>query len=360
MKIGQTFLAAVVLALTLVGCGDSENSNADLNEAWPDRLSPDSFQFDPDPTYEKTFADLPLKGKSESLPWVSNYWPDSLGSIAYRWNKEQPQDGFLYPLHSERQVKRMSKKDLATLSPLEKFEIYLGNFDYPEIQTIRNNLDPDVPDWWGLCGGVALTGSVLAEPGPVTMRGPSGIRVPFGSSDIKALLAYYYDRSGSYELQKLGSMCTEEKDDCHDLNAGAFHIILTNEVGLRHKTIIGDLDESQATWNHVVFGYQSTLGNDRINLNSNAAPTAVREVLVETLVYRTEIAADSWQKIPLKDYHSISRLQYWLEIDSNDQIVGGSWVSEFYPDWLWRAKVGPIQGYFEELDTIYKASINNN
>ena len=75
-----------------------------------------------------------------------------------------------------------------------------------------------------------------AEPAPVTMTNPDGIKIPFGSADVKALLDYYYAFYTEGDTHQLGNRCSVPVwmggGNCSDVNAGAFHIVVANQIGL--------------------------------------------------------------------------------------------------------------------------------
>jgi hypothetical protein len=93
----------------------------------------------------------------------------------------------------------------------------------------------------GLCHGWAPASLFYKQPNPVNLPNPDGVIVPFGSSDVKALLTYFV---GNYEeafstSTYLGERCNYDLDQnpnlgsrpsCADLNAGSFFVQLVNQV----------------------------------------------------------------------------------------------------------------------------------
>ena len=49
--------------------------------------------------------------------------------------------------------------------------------------------------------------------------------------------------------------------------------------------------------------------------------------------------------------------RYVLELDSEDNIIGGEWVSFDRPDFLWKQAKPEFQGFFAPLEKIYQASV---
>jgi hypothetical protein len=48
------------------------------------------------------------------------------------------------------------------------------------------------------------------------------------------------------------------------------------------------------------------------------------------------------------------RYEYWLEIDFRGNIVGGSWITEDRPDYLWTAEARPFTRMYTGLNRIYR------
>ena len=49
---------------------------------------------------------------------------------------------------------------------------------------------PTTPAWQVYCHGWTAASIAFEEPAPILVTNPDGLRIPFGSSDIKALLTY--------------------------------------------------------------------------------------------------------------------------------------------------------------------------
>ncbi len=47
----------------------------------------------------------------------------------------------------------MSLDDLKILSPAEKYDIYVGRYDYPTVQSEWKRTNPEDAHWEGLCHG---------------------------------------------------------------------------------------------------------------------------------------------------------------------------------------------------------------
>src|SRR5690606_30831614 len=139
------------------------------------------------------------------------------------------------------------------------------------------------PLWHGICNGWSPASVNHNEPTPKTLVNPDGVRVPFGSSDITAMLSHYYAfRHQVRSTHQMGKRCNFWiEPNCHDhLNAGAFHIVLTNKVGLQGSSFIADVERSRAVWNHAVNEYKTTIVNSYASPAKDSAPGTVRRVRV--------------------------------------------------------------------------------
>src|SRR5690606_22761883 len=103
-------------------------------------------------------------------------------------------------------------------------------------------------DWHGICNGWTAAALHHAEPAQVMLVNPDGIRVPFGSSDVKALLSFYYAVIESSSDGQIGARCSvgvQVSKACKDVNPGAFHIALANELGLHHRGFAIEIDRTR-------------------------------------------------------------------------------------------------------------------
>jgi hypothetical protein len=52
--------------------------------------------------------------------------------------------------------------------------------------------------------------------------------------------------------------------------------------------------------------------------------------------------------------------RYWVELDSNDTIVGGSYESWMRTDFIWMlSEVPAFSGYFKNVSDVYMASVKS-
>jgi hypothetical protein len=357
-------LSFVILCSIVVACDSRPRVTRDkVQEAWDTYNNPAQL----DAGSVVAFSELPQSGQTTKVPWSDIYWPSYYGGIALRWIDE-PVSPFDVPRLTEADVRKMSSEQLARLSPAEKYDIFMGRFDFPTVQAELMRTHPSMPLWYGLCHGWSSAALNFDEPGSVALAGAGGIEVPFGSADVKALLAYAQGIVFYPPAKVLGQRCEVDFSvrpelrhtaSCRDTNAGSFHLILTNIVGRSGQTVIADLSRGSEVWNFPIYAYSSR-ELSRQPASVGAAPQAVSEVIVETDVYYiTEIERPTWE--PLVDSRQKASekavYQYAVELDSLGRIVGGRWLSEQYPDFVWVQEKADFRGYYREIESIYQQSL---
>lgn len=324
------------------------------------------------------FSFLPLRGKlaDDRLGWSETYWPSNKGGIAYRWNHPDPQP-FKYKLYSRDELARMSQEELSRLSPAELYDISNGDYNY-SLTRKAFSLYTSRDLWWeGICHGWAQAAINYPEPAPVVITNPDGIRVPFGSSDVKGLLAMHeaYNYKGS-KFAFAGKRCrvngkvegeADERDhpshrnfpplelanseECRDVNAGGFHVIISNMIGLLGKGFVADVDRFNDVWNQPITNYEASIVGEEAVSAVHQSQGIARRVRVkmkmtygeELQFYTPELAAQGKKnfvsKLPVtgtphQEFRS-KNYEYILEINSAGKIIGGEWISQTRPDFMW-------------------------
>ena len=228
-----------------------------------------------------------------------------------------------------------------------------------------------VETWWGLCHAWAPAALLEKEPlHAVTYNG-----VTFDIADMKALYAVIYDRSSS---ALVGNRCNDfnvDRDEvtgritdpgCRDFNAGALHVSMVNLIALQGKGFVEDRTFDYEVWNQPVKGYDITL-MDEISvadahalLNVDAAnppadcagrnpangeycyndKAAKLYKVNATLHWITESHAENFPTgaTNLDRYSRTDRYTYILEVDSNDEVIGGEYYGSSitnHPDFIW-------------------------
>lgn len=346
-----------------------------------------------DLNYERSFEKLPQKGKLTKTPWSDDYWPTYKGGITYRWAENVAKDESRWS-YNLTPMNQLTRSEIRTLSPAEKYDLYLGNKDYSLtnyerkrtqiLRTVNSSdlFDPNykIPTWEGLCHAWAPATYQYENPEPVTLKNPNGVEIPFWSSDIKALLTMHGHLNNSTNNRFLGSRCyldfkeLEEKykkgeitkkeflekinsASCEDVNAGAFHVTLTNQIALRNKSFVIDVTRDAEVWNQPVEAFESQILKETRGASAGAANGTVKEITVLTYLRYIGEVAPYWKNIIDKRAFKVLKYQYTLELNKNGDIIGGKWISHDRPDFLWDETVPKFQGFFKGLEKIYERSI---
>lgn len=292
--------------------------------------------------YQSDFKTLPLTGNIEDgkLAWSGDYWATQKGGINYRWNAPVPV-GFNYTSPTKEQFFKMTKEEIATLSPSEKFDLLNGFYDYPLKKIVDKASKSSAPDWAGICHGWAPATLHHAEPYAKVVTSVDGIEIPFGSADIKAILSYYYANIQVRKTSQTGLRCFNNiglgRGCKNDLNAGAFHLIMANRLGVRKIGFLADIERYKEVWNQPIVGYESTIVDNNLPVQGGAHKTAVKEVRVHTNLKYIDEADATWGTNLGTDIQKadILKLKYRLELNAKNEIVGGDWESFARPDFLW-------------------------
>ena len=349
-----------------------------------------------DKTYNYSYADLKKANSLTYMPWTDDYWPTYKGGITYRWNDISldwySKERFSYDILNKNALKEV---DTSTLSPAEKYDIYVGQYDFPLtkherkrtqiLKTVPNHDQYvegyEIPTWEGLCHGWAPATLLYKNPMPVKMVNSDGIEVEFGSSDIKALLTFFLHYERSPETSFLGERCntdfskleeqfengeiTQEEYDrellengCADVNPGALHVILANELEEDRGFVI-DITRDQEVWNQPVYSYESTEVSRR-GPNENEYRYGAREIVeIESVVSFIVENTPEWDLNIDHRSHNRAYYHYELELDESGEIIGGKWKSFERPDFLWMQKKPQFKGFFSLLKNIYIKSIQH-
>ena len=149
------------------------------------------------------------------------------------------------------------------------------DYSYSLTKKVLGSVKPTDLWWEGICHGWSQAASNYSEPEQVVVTNKDGVKVPFGSSDVKGLLAMHdaYNSKGTFA--RVGDRCdvrgkvageeSEEdgpikppsaadanKDKCADVNAGAFHVVITNMIGINSQGFVADVDRFNDVWNQPV------------------------------------------------------------------------------------------------------------
>lgn len=327
MKRMSFLLAVSLFPLSLLA------SPMTIDEAWDSVSDPEIMSY----FFIKDFNSLPLSGavSPSDKYWSGDYWALKKGNINYRWYAKN-KIGFNLNSPTKERARAMTIPQLAELSPTEKYDLFTGRYDYPLRNEVNGIADPAAEPWEGICHGWSPASLNHNEPKSKLLKNPDGIEIPFGSTDIKALISYYYAyKYNPTDTHQMGRRCfkdpgmfrgPEERDCNNDLNAGAFHVILANRIGKDGKGFIADLNRYKEVWNHPITSYKSIV--------TGKTPMGVR--MKTTITYVSGNGID-WQPVKgtPKQESKTADYEYLVELNSLGQVTGGEWISKQRPDFLW-------------------------
>lgn len=331
---------AFLLVTLFVSCGQ-QSGRSQLKEEW--NSANDPLRFLPT-NFERVFAALPKNGNLDKKPWSDSYWPTKAGGLGQRWNDSSisDDDNFKYKPYAFQSLRTMSQAELAKLSPAEKFDILTGSYDYPLLNYERGRTRPDAEGWEGLCHGWASAAMNFEEPKSVAVKNQHGIVIPFGAADVKALLDLYSGNFNSARYYFVADRCNIDisehpeaanNPECRDVNAGTFHLVLTNKLGIQKDGFVADITRDLQVWNQPIHSFSTEIVSEKEGASPGAAPGTTREVTVKTQMGYIVESGTEWDAGA--SYNYAREYDYRLELNANDQIIGGTWLEEGRPDFIW-------------------------
>jgi len=292
----------IILILMMVSCGRGASSK--LNEAIDYYNAPSRLADSQVSNVDK----LPLTGSSGISAWRGSWMPYSSGGttvITAQYDRAVTQGSFPAWTWEQSQVTQFSGVS-----------------------------------WAGHCNGLAAASIMAPEPKrSVTYRG-----VTFSAEDIKILLIELWQNA---ETIVIGTRCSSPNPDttngrmtdslCRDVNSGAFHLAVTNWLGVFKFPIIADYEAAEAVWNYPIIAYRVT----------KRAPLSALDAMywldgIKTNVYSYNSLARAWEYIVMEVTltSGVKSYEYILELDEQRNIIGGEWFRDSkrnHPDFLWRA-----------------------
>jgi len=313
------------------------------------------------------FESLPLQGQPDVEPWSSTYWPVYLDSVNYRWAGAKiysPIEKWELAFNATGLTKAVSQRWGKNSAH------YLKNSDGTPVECstdddcpggstqaacVTRDLSPKkvcIAKWYGLCH--AWAPAAMVEKPPKKQVVVNGIL--FDINDLLALTIlsydYMYDKdTNGVKLRWYSRTCnTFAKDmkfdkfgrplddDCRDMNAGAFHIIMTNFLGISGKPFFINKNMDREIWNQPVDSFKvnsyKTLDYDeaRAMMDGNPNDDPFSSDAVSFIYVNTDLTyiSESNPRLDTKVVHrkTVMELEYILEINSDGEIIGGEWIHE--------------------------------
>jgi len=249
----------------------------------------------------------------------------------------------------------------------------------------------DVPGWMGICHGWAIAAFMEKRPlRPVSVRAADGKTIiKFLPDDLKALASIYWANAQfnnhmvGYRCKQAWSLSQLPHDfetglildySCFGINPGSFHLVFANQIGIRKRNLVFEPKISTQIWNQPVIGYSSfyynpinnktgTLDESMITIQearrwnvpilnfmtSNMTDTTTKFLVgVNTTVYyKFEINPDH-KKFDTPDHDKKVSYMYVLQLDANQNIIGGEWMVNEHPHYVYSA----IEDYQTDEDKL--------
>lgn len=362
-------LTLLATQLGVTNCG-SYQDQARLHEA-PDASNNFALMGVSSKKYQQvvTKASLP----EQQRPWSGDYWPTYRGGIAHRWQTMRHGytfRDFLYQVPNQQQIAKMTQQELDRLSPAEKYDLLSSTHKFAltksELYRTQGSVDSflgDVPHWYGICHGWVVAATAEPQPGLVAqVTAADGRPLNFYSSDIKALLSKYYAES-DVASHFVGGRCDSQyaardssgrviDSECRDVNPATFHLVMESYIAHKRQSVNVDIDSTLEVWTQPAFAYEFAYSKLRpLSAEPNyrhAARGTARLINVSFTMYYADEALATRHPIPTvvanKTY------EYTLELDQNDFIIGGEWISAKHPDFMWQLHDSPHAQVLAGLD----------
>ncbi|WP_415405701.1 hypothetical protein ACLHDG_08010 [Sulfurovum sp. CS9] len=347
----------LVLVLSLMAQG------VVIAENWGPTDIPQIF----DANLETDVSALPHSGHAARTPWAGYFWPTYLDSINNRW------DGTAAQSPSERYAAAFGTSNITdAVSQYHGIDSRTGARTCIETsmcdstkgevcaKRVGSTLGRCIPTWFGITHAWAPVSIMLPEPKhEVEHNG-----VTFRVNDIKALviLAYVYTNN-----RLVGTRCDKAEPelddygrptgiDCRDTNAGTYHILLTNYLGLNRRSfVIGRRLNGQLS-NHPIKGYQinkqeRVTEQDAIILLNDGQPSTSTSYIFNAdaqKFFHVELAVDYIIPTPgdrdgflgavIDEFTRTDNYSYILEATADGEIIGGEYIGVSkvnHPDFLW-------------------------
>lgn len=335
-----------------------------------------SYSRDIQGDYEIKYQEFP-KQKTLKAPAFGYAWPDRFGGLAHRKSAAGIEEKTMYAPTVESEVYLKKDDEIKKLSPAEKYDIFMAEFDYPtvvsELERTRvrrtmnfsKDFQPDFnpPEWLSLRKAVAavLTLDQLDFQNKVIALNPD-LNITFQKDDLIGLAAWYFYSSNS-PARILASRCSGEivlyreallseylrkeflnfdefyreldslsaKKPCLKLlSPSAFHLTILNEIGLNGRKMIFENIDYKFSVSGIVFSYdyESTkLSSELLGIEMNLEMMDPVSGKVQNLSY-----------------------SYRLFYDAAGRIIGGYWTEGSPPDLIWNIGTKlAFSGYYGKI-----------
>lgn len=363
--------------LFLSSCKTRSNSG-ELREIWFNLLDSKwkaSQEVSDKNEYIRAFSLLPLKGEIKPPPWSGGIYPSELSGLTYRAQSKKKASQY-------RPESPMDIKDTSNLSPIEKYDLLLGHqqWELSTAERLRTGAGKDkaIDPKKSLNQDWAAASLLFAEPAPFKVMADSGQPLEFTASDIKALLTRFLSQNSlvdnGVETRSLGGVCRLDSDglrrgleprtlsadawkdmkndECYAVNAGAFHLALTNLLGLRQESFVFDPRVDLEFIHYPLLGFRSEIVGAPVVIEHNHRSTQLKTVVTYVLPSPPSPEKSAVPLVRAETY------RYTIELDEEGDIVGGTWIGSLAPQLAWIQNRPPFTGDDAKLERLYTSSVS--
>jgi hypothetical protein len=368
----------VLVAGSLVPACKTRSNSSELREIWLNLLDSKwkaAQEVSDKNEYIRRFETLPLAGALQPAPWSNVIYSNETSGLAKRYLAKS--NATEYRLDSTSDVKDSSK-----LSSIEKYDLLLNHKQWEltlaeRIRT-RGDSNKSVDPLRSLQQDWAAASLLFAEPSPILVKSDKGDNIAFSSGDIKGLLTRFVSQRSTpdegVEVRSLGGICRLDSDsyrralesrtiakeawkdlkfdDCFSVNAGAFHLALTNLIGLRAESFIIDPVVDFELNHFPLQAYKSeTLGTPTLDDKNH------QEIQIKTTV--TYIVPSDFSETKDKSPQTKNVVyRYRIELDEGGDIVGGTWLGSESPQLAWMQNRPRFNREDAQLEKLYTTSVS--
>lgn len=310
-----------------------------------------------------------------NVPWSDSYWAYYKGGLANRYADPNFKTGDEWQQIDRYVVGNLGRSSapyFGELSPSEKYDRLVGDRKYTLTRwslaqgRYYFNKYGKVEHWVGSCDGWAPA-SFMEERGnkAVMATAVDGRKILFYPSDIRALSSLLW-AEGKFAAKLIGVRCNQkevEKDpngrpvapECLDSNPGTWHLAVVNQLAAGGRALVLDESVGHEVWNYPAYGYKYhylAAGNDTPLSNWQEALRPLTEAdrarapraegatgLVTVVMELDYVIPREPQAVMEDDTKSDTKnkvtYKYELEVDEQGTILGGEWLQNEHPDFLW-------------------------
>lgn len=323
---------------------------------------------------ERKMAKLPESGRlqEDKLPWSDSPWLASRLGINRAWRTESHEalrapsnagatvDSTVDARESMPKISLPSLKELRGLTPAQrslriadlpasvKFDLARMNFSFP-LYRLESARLVKASQNAHLLSGWALAATKLKEPTSKTFTVHAtpdfSFEVPFYSSDVKSLIAWYLSSRDEKKLERKTLGRLKDSVDAEALDPAAFHVAIANFIGKKGSPLIMEFGDSVL----------SSESRPIVAFDSDIRFETRGSFRVSTTVEFTKLRLPQEDPYGIQNWETDSAVfDYRLEVDSSGKIVRGTWIGSRIPLALWDARIPKLEPGFELLEDIYR------